>query len=59
MGNRHVAGQHSLTNGEILCVGIAAVALFVPALWGKIPVAGKLTGATAAFIFMLIALILW
>lgn len=59
MGNKHIAGQHSLTTGELLCFAVAAVMVFAPQLWAKMPLIGKWGSPTAALIIMLIALVIW
>jgi hypothetical protein len=58
-GKRHVAGQHSLTFGEAICVVIAGVMVFMPDIWKKIPVVGKYGSHTAAFVVMLIGYLIW
>lgn len=59
LGNKHLAGQHSLTMGELVCFGIAAVMVFLPDMWKKIPVVGKYGSAMFALGVLLFALVMW
>lgn len=59
MGGKHLAGQHSLTGGEAVCAVIAGLMIFAPSIWQKMPVIGKYSSATIAFLVMLFAFIMW
>jgi len=59
VGGKHIAGQHSLTTGEAICVVIAGIMIFAPTLFKKIPLVGKYASVTAAFIILILALVIW
>lgn len=59
LGGKHMAGQHSLTGGEAVCAVIAAIMIFAPQLWSKIPFAGKFGSSMIAFAILVLALIVW
>lgn len=53
---KHIAGQHSLTMGELACFIIAAVMM----LWGsKIPVIGKFCNVYTGLVVIFIAFVVW
>ncbi len=59
LGGTHRAGQHSLTDGEIVCAAIAGIMIFAPSMWAKMPLVGKYGSAMIAFAIMVIAFIIW
>ena len=58
IGGKHIAGQHSLSIGEIVALVIAGAMVFMPALWKSMPLIGKYGSVTIAFVILVIAMIL-
>jgi hypothetical protein len=58
IGGKHIAGQHSLSLGEIVALAIAGVMVFMPAVWKQMPLVGKYGSVTIAFVILIVAMVL-
>lgn len=58
IGGKHIAGQHSLSLGEIVALAIAGIMIFAPKTWASIPVIGKYGSVTIAFVVLIAAMVL-
>jgi hypothetical protein len=58
IAGRHIAGQHSLSLGEIVALVVAGLMVFFPATWKSMPVIGKYGSITIAFAILIVAMIL-
>jgi len=59
IGGKHIAGQHSLTTGELICFAIAVVMTMFPTIWGKVPIIGKYGSVAIALAVLFIAFVIW
>lgn len=60
VGSRHLAGKRSLTMGELVVFGYAAIACLKPAWIEKVPIVGKtLARKEVAMLAIFLAFVIW